>query len=333
MRRNTLALVAAGLAILLSVSQGIPVAGGAEPAKVVRKIPVILDTDIGDDIDDTWALALLLKSPELDLKMVVTDYGNTVYRAKIVAKLLEVAKRTDVPVAVGIRQGDGVGGQAKWVADYDLARYPGKVHKDGLSAMLKLIRESPRPITLLCIGPMPNIKKALEREPKIVERVRFVGMQGSVRKGYDGNPRPDAEYNVKADVLAAQRAMSAAWPMTITPLDTCGLVRLRGAKYRKVADSADPLARAVIENYRLWRKAGNSQDAGEIRESSILFDTAAVYLAFADKLLNKEPLKIRVTDDGFTRIDPRGTIIQCATSWKDLAAFEDLLVARLTSKP
>jgi inosine-uridine nucleoside N-ribohydrolase len=330
MKINTFAFIIAGLTTALYFSCHIPAASAAEPAKAVRKIPVILDTDIGDDIDDTWALALLLKSPELDLKMVVTDYGNTVYRAKIAAKLLEVAKRTDVPVAVGIRQGDGVGGQAKWVADYDLARYPGKIYKDGLPAMLKLIRESPQPITLICIGPMPNIKKALELEPKLAEKVRFVGMQGSVRKGYEGKPRPDPEYNVKADVPAAQRALSAAWPMTITPLDTCGLITLRVAKYKKVANSTDPLTRAVIENYRIWRKASNPKASDAINTSSVLFDTVAIYLAFSDKLLDLESLKIRVTDDGFTRIDPRAAIIHCATSWKDLPAFEDLLVARLT---
>ena len=65
-----------------------------------RKIPVILDTDIGDDIDDTWALAMLLNSPELDLKLVVTEEGNTPSRAKIAARLLEIAGRTDVPVGI-----------------------------------------------------------------------------------------------------------------------------------------------------------------------------------------------------------------------------------------
>jgi inosine-uridine nucleoside N-ribohydrolase len=55
---------------------------------VNKPIPVILDTDIGGDIDDTWALAMLLKSPELDLKLVVTDTGNTTYRAGVAAKLL-----------------------------------------------------------------------------------------------------------------------------------------------------------------------------------------------------------------------------------------------------
>ena len=51
-----------------------------------RRIPVILDTDIGDDIDDTWALAMLLRSPELDVKLIVTDTRNTTTRARIVAR-------------------------------------------------------------------------------------------------------------------------------------------------------------------------------------------------------------------------------------------------------
>jgi inosine-uridine nucleoside N-ribohydrolase len=311
----------------------------AAPASPDAKIPVILDTDIGDDIDDTWALALLLKSPEVDLKMVVTDTGDTAYRAKIAAKLLEVAKRTDVAVGVGIPRGTKPGPQAAWVADYDLARYPGKVHQDGVAAMIQLMMDSPQPITLVCIGPMPNIRAALEKEPRIAQRVRFVGMHGSVRKGYGGSPKPDAEWNVRADVQACRKVFTAAWPMTITPLDTCGIVHLRGEKYAKVARSSDPIARAVIENYRIWWKAHNPNKPEKIEASSTLFDTVAAYLAFSSRadipgrppsLLNVERLPIRVTDDGFTRIDPKGKQIDCAMSWKDLGAFEDLLVERLT---
>jgi hypothetical protein len=55
--------------------------------------------------------------------------------------------------------------------------------------------------------------------------------------------------------------------MTITPLDTCGLERLRGQKYRKVAESSDPLTRAVIDNYRIWRKA-NDPKASETIDAS-----------------------------------------------------------------
>ncbi len=302
-------------------------------AKKKAKIPVILDTDIGSDIDDTWALALLLKSPELDLRMVVTDQGDTVYRAKIAAKLLEVAKRTDVPVGIGIRQNDEAGPQAPWVANYDLAKYPGKVHEDGVGAMIDAIMNSKEKVTLICIGPVPNIQAALERKPEIAQRARFVGMHGSVRLGYNGKPTPDPEWNVKCNPQACQKAFAAAWPMTITPLDTCGLVRLKGEKYRKIAECEEPLTRAVIENYHIWHKAGNPQAKGKPDASSVLFDTVAVYLSFTDKLVNIERLPIRVTDDGFTRIDPNGKPIDCAMSWKDLGAFEDFLVQRFTGKP
>src|ERR1700733_13915688 len=93
--------------------------------------PVILDTDIGDDIDDTWALGLLLKSPELDAKLVVGDFGSAPYRAKLLAKFLQTAGRTDIPVGVGVETGKGgTGPQAEWIKDYDLNAYPGKVYKD-----------------------------------------------------------------------------------------------------------------------------------------------------------------------------------------------------------
>ena len=67
-----------------------------------KKIPVILDTDIGTDIDDTWALAFLLKCPELDVKLITTASGDTFERAKIVAKILEIAGRTDIPIGLGL---------------------------------------------------------------------------------------------------------------------------------------------------------------------------------------------------------------------------------------
>ncbi len=295
-----------------------------------KKIPVILDTDIGGDIDDTWALALLLKSPEFDVKLVVSDQGDTVYRAKVIAKILEVANRTDIPVGIGVRQEERAGPQAPWVADYDLERFPGQVHQDGVAALIDTIMKAPSPITLICIGPVPNIKVALEREPRIAERAKFVGMHGSVRLGYDGKKTPDKEWNVVGDVAACRSAFTAAWPMTITPLDTCGLVRLKGEKFNRIAGSSDPLTKAVLENYRIWRKAGNPNAKEPAEASSVLYDTVAVYLAMAHDLVVLEELPIAITDDGFTRIEPQAKRVTCAMAWKDLSQFEDFLVDRFT---
>ena len=298
------------------------------------RIPVILDTDIGDDIDDTWALALVLKSPEFDLKLAVGDYGNPEYRARLLAKFLQAAGRADVPVGVGVEHKVGGGlRQEAWLKGFDLAAYPGKVHRDGVQAIIDTVMASPEKVTLLCIGPVPNIAAALQREPRLAQRARFVGMHGSVRMGYDGTAKLSAEWNVKAAPSALQAVFAAPWDVTITPLDTCGRVRLKGAKYAAVRDSADPVVRALVENYRIWTEfnaAKSGKPAAVPAESSTLYDTVAVYLALATDLCAMEKVTLRVDDQGFTREDPAGKAVQAALAWKDLPAYEDWLVGRLT---
>jgi inosine-uridine nucleoside N-ribohydrolase len=290
---------------------------------------VILTTDIGDDIDDTWALGFLLKCPELDLKLVVGDYGKREYRAKLLAKFLQTVGRSQVPIGMGIDgapRGDGP--QGAWLKSYDLGSYPGRVHADGVQAMIDTVMQSREPVTIIAIGPMPNVAAALEREPRIAKVARFVGMDGSVRKGYDGSTTPTPEWNVKANPRACQKAFTASWPMTITPLDTCGVVRLDGDRYRRVRDSRDPIASTIIENYRIWSQADPQRNAAETH-SSVLFDTVAVYLAFAQNFCTMERLGIRVTDDGSTLIDKHAKKVDVATDWKSLDGYLDLLVNRL----
>ncbi|GAB4143515.1 MAG: nucleoside hydrolase [Thermogutta sp.] len=295
-----------------------------------KKVPVILDTDIGDDIDDTWALCMLLKSPELDLRLVVGDAYNAIYRAKLIAKLLQTAGRIDVPVGIGLRPEDHAGRQTAWVKDYDLASYPGKVHEDGVQAIIDTIRAAAEPVTLICIGPVPNIAEALKRAPDIAQNARFVGMHGSIYKGYGGSAEISPEYNVKRDPAALQAVFRAPWEITLTPLDTCGLVRLEGEKFRRVFECRDPLIRALMENYQHWREAGEKRSLPPPTASSTLFDTVAVYLAYSEALTEMESVSCTVTDDGFTKVDPAGRVVRAAVRWKDLGAYEDHLVKRLT---
>ena len=272
----------------------------------------------------------MLNCPELDVKMVVSDHGDTVYRAKIIAKMLEVAKRTDVDVSIGVRQPMKRKDQRQsaWVKGYDLRKYPGRVHKDGVAAMIELIMTSKEQVTLICIGPMPNLLEALKREPRITGKARFVGMHGSIAEAIDAGSAPIAEYNVVCDVPACQKVVRAPWDKTITPLDTCGKVRLTGRKYAAVAKSKAPLARAVMANYKVWQKTG-----GWIKESdasSVLFDCVAVHLAYSTRFLRMKCMGMRVRDDGFTVADPKAPKLNVALAWKDLAGFEDFLVQRLT---
>jgi inosine-uridine nucleoside N-ribohydrolase len=296
-----------------------------------KKIPVILDTDIGTDIDDTWALAMILRSPELDLKLVTTETGDTTYRAKLVAKMLEVVGRSDIPVGVGPATTGIEKTIEPWVADYDLDRYPGKVYPDGTEALIQTIMASPEPITIIAIGPVPTLAKALKREPRIAARSRLVGMFGSVRKGYQNSPEIAAEYNVKTYVPECQKVFTAPWEITITPLDTCGLIYLKGENFKKVRDCHDPLIQTLMENYSIWKKTpfGKERAFENLVESSCLYDTVAVYLAFSEDLVEMERLGIRVDDEGFTRIDPKAKNINCAMNWKSLEGFETFLRARL----
>lgn len=296
----------------------------------MKKIPVILDTDIGSDIDDTWALAMALRSPELDLRLVVSDTRDTSRRAKIIARLLEVAQRTDIPIGIGIPLANGVLYQSPWIEDYELDSYPGRVIEDGVGAIVDAIMGSSEPVTLIAIGPMPNVAAALQREPRIAERARFVGMYGSFHRGYDGSSQPSPEFNVSAYPFSCRKAFTAPWSMTITPLDTCGVVRLTGGNYRKVRESPDPLLRALMENYRIWIDNNPSAKHLDIEtQSSILHDTVAVYLAFSDELLVMEEMGIEITDDGYTVVNEKAKRVRCAMAWKNLEAYYDLLASRL----
>src|SRR5208337_3415382 len=71
----------------------------APPASTAEK--VIIDTDIGDDIDDAFAIALALRSPELEILGVTTTFGDTEARARIADRLLGEAGRADIPVLAG----------------------------------------------------------------------------------------------------------------------------------------------------------------------------------------------------------------------------------------
>jgi inosine-uridine nucleoside N-ribohydrolase len=298
------------------------------------RIPAILDTDIGDDIDDTWALVLALKSPELDLRLVVTDFGNTEHRAKLVARVLELAGRTDIPIGVGVKQNDALSPQGEWVKGYDLAKYPGRILTDGVQALIDTAMASPEPMTLIAIGPPANLKAALDREPRIAGRLRLAGMFGSIHRGYGGKLVPEPEWNVKTEKAAARAVLSAPWKeAVVTPLDTCGRVQLTGKRYARVRESGDPLLRGLVEAFGIWCRNRDwcVKDPSYVTaKSSTLFDTVAVYLAISRDLVKTETVGVRVTEEGMTVPDPSAHPVTWATDWTSLDGYKEWLSTRLT---
>jgi len=140
--------------LLAALAAAHSVANGAQ------RTPVILVTDIGSDIDDSWALALALRSPELDLKLVLTDPADTPYRSAVAAKFLDLAGHGGVPIGIGDNSGP-MGDDSKtltpWIAGYDVARYPGKIYTDGIAALIDVVEKSRVPVTIIAIGPMHSL--------------------------------------------------------------------------------------------------------------------------------------------------------------------------------
>ena len=296
-----------------------------------KRIPVIFDTDIGDDIDDTWALLYLLKCPELDVRLIVCEDGHSRYRAQIVAKLLEAVGRTDIPVALGKRP-EGSGRQRDWVEGYDLDAYSGELLEDAAQAIVETTKASELPMTVLGIGPVPAIADALRLDPWIAQKARFVGMHGSIFVGYDGSGTPVNEYNVKQDPAALRTVLEADWEPSLTPLDTCGALRLAGEKYAKVRSSASPGVRELMDNYDAWLPNAKWVEGTDAKtESTTLFDIVAVTMAFTERWLQMETLPIVVDDEGYTKVNREdGRPTRLALQWRDLEGYEDHVVERLT---
>ncbi|HEY3755482.1 MAG TPA: nucleoside hydrolase [Opitutaceae bacterium] len=298
-------------------------------------VPTILVTDIGTDIDDSWALVLALRSPELDLKLIVTDPADSTYRAKLAAKLLEAAGRTDIPIALGDSHGtreDDNKTLDPWIAGFDLARYPGKLDSDGVSALIAAIRRSPVPVTVIAIGPAHTLALALRRDPSIAANARFVGMFGSFDHGYDHGP-PAAEFNVKVEPAGLRTVLAAPWKdILLTPLDTCGLVALSGPRYQAIWSAThDRLLRSLIESYCIFAPRQNWMKCDYFTtRSTTLYDTVAVYLAYSEDLVAVESVAFNVTDDGRTVRSGTGPYhARIALRWKNEDGFEAQLAGRL----
>lgn len=296
-------------------------------ATAAAPVPVILDTDIGDDIDDTWALTMLLGCPQVDLKLVVTASDDTPKKTRLLAKILQQAGRTDIPIGTGVKNSDNAIHQEKWMGDYDLKSFPGKVYEDGVQAEIDLIMKSDIPIVLLVIGPQTNMMEALRRTPDIAKKARVVAMAGSVQIGYKGKQGRDPEWNVFKDIPAARAVFAAPWDITYAPLDSCGTLILKGDRYARVNASKEARAVTLMENYRDW---SNRKHYPEM-ESSVLFDTVAAYLTFDESFCEMETVNLTIDDKGNTvPVNEGGRPVHCAMNWKNQDAFEELLVKSLT---
>ena len=253
---------------------------------------IILDTDIGDDIDDAFALALAVTSPELKLMGVTTVHGPVEKRAQIARKLLNEAGAADVPVIPGFYgcgSEDHEPNQARWAAGQGL-RPPSQAAVDYI---VQEVEAAPGEITVVAIGPLSNVARSIEEESSIARKMtELVIMGGSVYRGYGGEPDPVVEYNIGCDPESARKVFESGVKLTVVPLDATGTLLLPN-EYIRILESSDAaLAHAVTQLMLLWR--------GDTSRQPVLHDPLAVATVFDRSLGRFEPMRLEVTGDGLT---------------------------------
>jgi len=303
-------------AILLLSTALVPGAWGQPASHPGQKQLVIIDTDIGDDIDDAFALGLALQSPEFRLLGITTAFGDTKLRAQLAVRLLDAVGRGDIPVVAGVETAPRTKfTQAKYAEGGDAKQIqPGSAP----DFILGEIRKHPGQITLIAIGPQTNLGAAIEKDPATFRKLkRIVMMGGSVYRGYAGGA-PDPEWNILCDIPAAQKVFTSGVPLYVMPLDAT-ILKLDDIKRKALFDYRSPLTAQLVELYKEWGQP-----------TPTLFDPMAVGYAAKPDLCPTTALQIAVDDKGYTRPGPGAPNAQvCLKS--DPATFFTFVLTRLMS--
>lgn len=259
---------------------------------------VIFDTDIGDDIDDAFALGLALSSTELQVLGVTTAWGNTELRAQLVSRMLCDLDLANIPVSAGPRTTANNGfTQAKWALQYQV---PEKGWPDAITFTLGEIRKNPGEITLISVAPLTNVGKLIDTDPEMFRKLkRVVIMGGSIYRrygdlGYSPDRGPEPEYNIKMDITSARKLLASGVPVYMMPLDSTQL-KLQEIERNVLFTHGSALTDDLTLLYHQW-------SASTQNPTPTLFDAMAVAYAIDPNLCPTTAMRIEVDDAGFTRV-------------------------------
>ena len=282
------------IVLVLALMLGAAVPAGTQPPRM----KVVLDTDIGTDIDDAWALGYAVKSPSFELLGVTVTDADTPRRARLACKLLARLGRTDVPVAAGrptpAVPPNRVDYQFAWAEDFDAYR---PIATPAVEFLAETIRRNPGAVTVVAVGPLQNLGDLVRQHPDVVPLVkRVVLMSGSIgANAY--SPVAVAEWNVKLAIPEAQAVYAAAWPLTIVPLDATSYVRLEDQERETLRQAGTPLVIALEALLRLWTDRPSSRMT--LHDQLALAETQHPGRFFA----RCAPMPLKVDRDGYTRVD------------------------------
>ncbi len=294
-------------------------------------INVILDTDIGTDVDDCLALALILASPELALKGVTCVYGDVDLRARMTTKLLELHHQAAIPVMAGERTpllnkrqiywGGHEGKGLLTDEDSSLTYSP----ESAVDFIVRLAHEQSGQIHLIGIAPLTTIAAVLRRDPKLP--LAGITLMGGVIRGPGRLDLPYAEHNIVCDPEAAHIVLSSGLPITLIPLDLTTQVRVTVEGLRRIRAGGTAFHEAVANQLAVYPYF-------QQRNWTYLHDPLAVATVIDPSLVQMQRVHVDVELAGqysagmtLMRADDNSPI-QVGVS-VDVARFEEFFVSRL----
>jgi purine nucleosidase len=211
------------------------------------RIPVLLDTDIGSNVDDLLALLFTLGSTKLDLVGVTTVYGDTRLRARVASSVLEWAGHTDAPVGFGI-EAPLSGKRVFWAGHegegYDLSEVP-EPQTSASSLYEAALAEHGSDLVVAAIGPLTNVVTALQSASTMPRCV--VAMAGQFGSG-------EPEHNVSSDPVAAAQLMELGVPVVFVGVELCRQVPYDPTDLAAIVNARPdhPLTQVIADRTQAW---------------------------------------------------------------------------------
>lgn len=253
---------------------------------------VIFDCDLGDDIDDAYALGYLLTLQDrYEILGITTCYGRTDDRAILANKFLSVTGETRIPVYVG-KNTSASSERANWYADQFYWAKGFTLAKKTSSAtefIRSQLKKYPGEVIIFSVGPVTNLAPL---GTELQKAKAIYAMFGSFKIGYDGSTKIDAEWNVTCDIPSAKSFVQSGANIIYAGLDVTAMVKLSAENRLKLLMRQSPLTNAMQGLYVLWGQ-----------ETPTLFDPVAIGMEAHPELFTTEKVHVFVDDKGFTRID------------------------------
>lgn len=289
--------------------------------------PVIIDTDIGDDIDDAFAIGLALQSPELHILGITTAWGDTELRADLVRRILDETGHPEIKVYPGASTPNPYNTftQANWAQH---AKPRNSARENAVEYLHSAIEAHPGQLTLIALGPLRNLGDLIDHYPKTFLKIKkIVMMGGSIDKGYGDfsylQPHgADAEYNIKLDPSSARKVFTSSVPIVLLPLDSTQ-AKIEEVRRDALFSYGSPLTNALTLLYHQWAW-------GTHQATPTAFDVVAVATTARPELCPITPMHLDVTVDGFTRRGPGSPNVSACLNLEE-SRFLDFMMKRLMS--